>query len=45
MDRKDSRVQVPVIGVRGDMDALPIEEENDTEYRSQVPGVMHACGP
>ena len=34
----------PVIGVRGDMDALPIEEENDTEYRSQVPGVMHACG-
>ena len=34
----------PVIGVRGDMDALPIEEENNTEYRSQVPGVMHACG-
>ena len=34
----------PVIGVRGDMDALPIEEENDVEYRSCVPGVMHACG-
>jgi amidohydrolase len=26
------------------MDALPIEEENDVPYRSQTPGVMHACG-
>jgi amidohydrolase len=26
------------------MDALPIEEENETDYRSQTPGVMHACG-
>lgn len=34
----------PVIGIRADMDALPIEEENDVPYRSQTPGVMHACG-
>jgi hippurate hydrolase len=32
------------IGIRADMDALPIEEENDVAHRSQVPGVMHACG-
>jgi amidohydrolase len=34
----------PVIMVRFDMDALPISEENETEYVSQNPGVMHACG-
>jgi len=34
----------PCIGVRADMDALPIEEQNDVPYRSQIPGVMHACG-
>jgi amidohydrolase len=34
----------PAIGIRGDMDALPIHEANDVPYKSQVPGVMHACG-
>jgi len=32
------------IAFRGDMDALPIQEETDLPYQSQVPGVMHACG-
>ncbi|MEA4988158.1 MAG: M20 family metallopeptidase [Anaerovorax sp.] len=32
------------IGIRGDMDALPIQEKNTASYCSQNRGVMHACG-
>jgi len=32
------------IGIRADMDALPVEEVNEFKYKSQHPGKMHACG-
>lgn len=34
----------PVIGLRADIDALPVQEEADVPFRSVNPGVMHACG-
>jgi len=42
--RKTANGGSKVIGLRADMDALPIEEETNLPYASKVPGRMHACG-
>jgi hippurate hydrolase len=42
--RKQSAGGGRVIGLRADMDALPIAEQTNLPYRSTVPGKMHACG-
>ncbi len=34
----------PTVGLRADIDALPIQEANDVTYRSVYPGMCHACG-
>ena len=39
-----SNGDVKVIGLRADMDALPIEEQTNLAYASKTPGKMHACG-
>ena len=37
-------VDRPLFVIRSDIDALPIEEQADVSYRSEPPGIMHACG-
>ena len=42
--RKPANGGVKTIGLRADMDALPIEEATNLPYASKTPGLMHACG-
>ena len=41
---KGNKGRGSVIGLRADMDALPIEEQTNLPYASKTPGKMHACG-
>lgn len=40
----EGELEGETIALRADIDALPIEEQNEVAYRSQKPGIMHACG-
>ena len=42
--RKPGSGEVKVLGLRADMDALPIKEATGLPYASKTPGLMHACG-
>lgn len=42
--RSDDWTRARTIALRADIDALPIDEENDLPFRSTRRGVMHACG-
>lgn len=41
---KGTKGDGPVVGLRSDMDALPIHEETELPHASTKPGIMHACG-
>jgi hippurate hydrolase len=41
---KGTRRGAPAVAIRGDIDALPIQEATGLPFTSEVPGVMHACG-
>ena len=42
--RNSSDPEAKTLLIRADMDALPVEEKNELSFKSQKPGIMHACG-